>query len=273
VTGLLAAYDIATRATSGGGGGLEFPPIEDIVLWPAWFGKGTFYEFNKITFISVFAALLTLVLFFIAGRTAKLVPTGFQNLMETSVDFVEKQVIGAAIGPDGMRYLPMLLSMFFFIFINNLFEVIPTSHMPGNARMANPLVLALVTFCMYIGVGVKHNGLGYFKSALFPPGVPKALYILVTPIELLSTFIIRPITLTLRLLMNMVVGHLMLVLFFAATQFFVIGLSGWWTALGAGTLAFGFAFTLFEIFVAFLQAYVFAILTAVYIQLAVAEEH
>ena len=73
--------------------------------------------------------------------------------------------------------------------------------------------------------------------------------------------------------MNMIVGHLMLVLFFAATQFFIVTLGGWWTLLGAGTLAFGFVFTLFELLVAFLQAYVFTILTAVYIQLAVAEEH
>ena len=104
--------------------------------------------------------------------------------------------------------------------------------------------------------------------------MPWPLYIIVTPIELISTFIIRPITLTLRLLMNMVVGHLLLVLFFAATQFF------FFTArrlvdrlLGVGTFAFGFAFTLFEILVAVLQAYVFTLLTAVYIQLALAEEH
>ena len=97
------------------------------------------------------------------------------------------------------------------------------------------------------------------------------MYIIVTPIELISTFVIRPITLTLRLMMNMIVGHLLLVLFFAATQFFVFQLGGAWTLLGAGTLAFGLVFTLFEVLVAVLQAYVFALLTAVYIQLAVAE--
>ncbi|MFM7069371.1 MAG: F0F1 ATP synthase subunit A, partial [Actinomycetes bacterium] len=174
MTGLLAAIDIATKATSEGGGGLQFPPIENIVEWPAWFAKGTVFEFNKITFISLFAAVITVILFLIASRGAKLVPKGLQNVLESSIDFIEKEVIAPGIGPDGMRYLPMLLSMFFFIFITNLFEVIPSSHMPANARMANPMMLALVTFVMYVGVGVKHNGLGYFKSALFPPGVPKA---------------------------------------------------------------------------------------------------
>jgi F-type H+-transporting ATPase subunit a len=103
--------------------------------------------------------------------------------------------------------------------------------------------------------------------------VPWPVYIIVTPIEFISTFIIRPITLTLRLMMNMIVGHLLLVLFFAATQFFVVQLSGWWIAMGTVTLGFGLAFTLFEVLVAVLQAYVFTLLTAVYIQLAVAEEH
>jgi F-type H+-transporting ATPase subunit a len=102
------------------------------------------------------------------------------------------------------------------------------------------------------------------------------LYLIVTPIELVSTFVLRPITLTLRLLMNMVVGHLLLVLFFAATQFFFFTASqtsGFFALFGVGTLAFGFVFTLFEVLVAVLQAYVFALLTTVYIQLALAEEH
>jgi len=106
-----------------------------------------------------------------------------------------------------------------------------------------------------------------------PSGVPWPLYIIIIPLEFLSTFIIRPVTLTLRLLMNMIVGHLMLVLFFSATQFFIFTLGGFWSLLGAGTLAFGFVFTIFELLVGFLQAYVFTILTAVYIQLAVADEH
>ena len=119
--------------------------------------------------------------------------------------------------------------------------------------------------------------MGFFKAALFPPGVPKALYIILTPVEFLSTFIVRPVTLTLRLLMNMVVGHLLLVIFFAATQFFFFSSafadSGAFRLLGGGTLVLGLAFTLFEVLVAVLQAYIFAILTTVYIQLSLADEH
>jgi len=207
--------------------------------------------------------LVPVILFLIAGSKAKLVPTGIQNVVETSIDFVEDQVVLPAIGPEGKRYLPMLISMFFFIWIGNLFEVIPSAHMPANARMANPLVLAVVAWVMFIGVGVKHNGLRYFKDALFPPGVPKALYILVTPIELLSTFIIRPFSLAVRLFANMLAGHILLV------TFSVLCITLWSASVLAGVLVLSFpmlvAFTGFEFMVAFLQAFIFSLLTAVYI--------
>jgi len=257
---------------SEGGGGMHFPPIDHIVKWPAWFGEGTFYEFNKITFISFIAMLVPVILFLIAGSKAKLVPTGLQNVMETSLDFVEDQVVMPAIGPEGKRYLPMLVSMFFFIWIGNLFEVIPTAHMPANARMANPLVLAVVAWVMFIGVGVKHNGLRYFKDALFPPGVPKALYILVTPIELLSTFIIRPFSLAVRLFANMLAGHILLVTFGVLTAA-LIGTGVLATVVGVLPLVALIFFTLFEVLVAFLQAYIFTILTAVYIGGSAHPEH
>ena len=250
-------------AAEEGGGGVEFPPINLIVKWPALFGEDQWYAFNKIALISVIAMAVPVLLFWLAGRKASLVPTGIQNVMEASIDFVEKQVVLPAIGPDGMRYLPMLVSMFFFIWIGNLFEVIPTAHMPANARMANPLMLALVAWVMFIGVGLKHHKLGYLKEALFPPGVPKALYLLVTPIEFLSTFLIRPFSLAVRLFANMLAGHILLVTFSVLT----ITLIGGSLLVVVGGLSFAMlvAFTGFEFMVAFLQAFIFSLLTAVYI--------
>jgi F-type H+-transporting ATPase subunit a len=250
-------------ASEGEGGGVEFPPINLIVKWPAAFGDGQWYAFNKIALISLIGLAVPAILFLIAGRRAQLVPRGVQNVMETSIDFVEKQVILPAIGADGMRYLPMLISMFFFIWIGNLFEVIPTSHMPANARMANPLFLALTAWVMFIGVGLKHHKLGYLKEVLFPPGVPKALYILVTPIEFLSTFLIRPFSLAVRLFANMLAGHILLVTFSVLT-ITLVG-SGILTIVGGLSFAMLVAFTGFEFMVAFLQAFIFSLLTAVYI--------
>jgi F-type H+-transporting ATPase subunit a len=259
----LSATPLSILAAGGEGGGLQFPPVENLVKWPAWFLEGTAFEFNKITFIDFVAFIVPVVLFFIVSRKPKAVPSGLQNLMESSLDFLEVQVIQPAIGKDGMRYLPMLVAMFFYIWIGNLFEIIPTAHMPANARMANPLVLALVAWAMFIGVGVKHHKLGYFKEVLFPPGVPKALYILVTPIELLSTFIIRPFSLAVRLFANMLAGHILLVTF----SVLCITLWGFQILNIVNLVAFPMlvAFTGFEFMVAFLQAFIFSLLTAVYI--------
>ena len=243
---------------------LEFPSINDIVVWPE-----AFAGFNKIALISLIAVIVPAILFLIAGKNGKKnpVPRGVQNVVEASVDFMEKQVVMPTIGPDGMRSLPMLTAMFFFIFIGNLFEIIPTSHMPANARMANPLMLALIVWVMFIGVGLKHNGLSYLKDSLFPPGVPKALYLLVTPIEFISTFLVRPFSLAVRLFANMLAGHILLVTFSVLTlglllaetmQFALVPLS---IAPFIGLIAF----TAFEFMVAFLQAYIFALLAGVYI--------
>jgi F-type H+-transporting ATPase subunit a len=260
MNGLLPSLLLAAEE---GGGGLEFPPIENLVIWPEFFGKDQWYGLNKIGLISLIAMIVPVVLYLVAGRKAKLVPTGVQNFAEVWIDFIEKQVIRPAIGPDGMRYLPMLVSMFFFIWIGNLFSIIPSAHMPANARMANPLLLALVTLVMFVGVGLKHHKLGYIKEVLFPPGVPKALYIIVTPIEILSTFLIRPFSLAVRLFANILAGHVLLVTF----SVLCITLWGFTILNLANLLAFPMlvAFTAFEFGVAFLQAFIFSLLTAVYI--------
>jgi F-type H+-transporting ATPase subunit a len=214
------------------------------------------------------------LVFWLGTRRLNIVPGRGQSLIELGLGFVRKNIVIDTLGEkDGNRFLPLLTSMFFFIVFLNITGIIPFLNIAGTAIVAVPLTLAVVSYVTFIYAGIKKSPKNFFKNSLFPSGVPWPIYIIVTPIELISTFIIRPVTLTLRLLMNMMVGHLLLVLFFAATQFFLIDMGGWWSALAAGSLAFGFIFTLFEILVAVLQAYVFALLTAVYIQLAVAEEH
>lgn len=250
--------------------GLEFPPIENIVEWPNLFGEG-WYGFNKVALINVIALVATSV-FFLISRKGALVPRGAQNLAESSVAFIKDGIISQTIGPDGMRYLPYLASLFFFILISNLFEIIPFFHMPANARMAGPALLALLTWAFFIAVGFKHQGpLKYFKSALFPPGVPKALYLLVTPIEFISTFIVRPFSLAVRLFANMLAGHILLV------TFSVLCITLWVLGPLLAVLPFSFfmlvALTGFELMVAFLQAYIFTILAAVYIGGAMHPEH
>jgi F-type H+-transporting ATPase subunit a len=242
--------------------GLEYPTIQLLVEWPEFFAEGTWYGFNKITLINVIAVLLTTVIFVVGDRKA-LVPRGMRNLAETSVDFLNNAVLQQAIGPGSEKYLPYIAAIFFYVFFGNIFEVIPTFQMPGNARMATPLFLGVMTMIFFVGVGIKHQGPKYFYNACFPKGVPAALYILVAPIEFLSTFLVRPFSLAVRLFANMLAGHILIVTFAVLTA------AVWGLSLTVLIAPFSFAMltimVAFEIMVSFLQAYVFAILAAVYI--------
>lgn len=246
---------------------LEFPPVSHLVEWPD-FGP---FGFNKIALIYVFALVATVILFIVGGKK-KLVPKGTQNITELAVEFVDDQIIMQTIGPDGRKFMPFLMTMFMFIFFSNITEVLPFIQMPANARMAIPILLAVMVWFIYNTVGVISQGpFGYLKNSLFPPGVPKALYILVTPIEFVSTFLVRPFSLAVRLFANMMAGHLLLV------TFAVLCAALWSKTFLVTVLAISFpvliGLTAFEILVAFLQAFIFTILTAVYIGGAMHPEH
>ena len=245
----------------------EFFP--DVVLF-----EGTWFAINRIMLVRFIAVAALILVFWLGTRRMRLVPGRFQSLVEMGLDFVRVNIAEDLLGKkDGKRFLPILTTMFFMILFMNLTGIIPGLNIAGTSVIGVPLVLAIVSYVTFIYAGIKKSPKNFFKNALFPSGVPIFVLPIVALIELISTFILRPVTLTLRLLMNMIVGHLLLVLFFSATQFFLFTLGGAWTVLAAGSLAFGLAFTLFELLVAVLQAYVFTLLTAVYIQLAVAEEH
>jgi F-type H+-transporting ATPase subunit a len=249
-----------------------FPEINSILRW-----KDIFSSFNKIGLIAVLAAVIGSVVFLLAGRKdAAVAPTGVRNLAETSVEFIENGIVMQTMGEDGLGWTPFLLSLFVFIYLCNVPGIIPFFQMPATARIAIPMFLALLVWVIYNGVGIKHQGLGgYLKSTLFPPGVPWPLYILVTPIEFISNILVRPFSLTVRLFANMLAGHILLVTFALLTQ-------SLWTAqtkviLLRGMTVLPFAMliflTAFEVLVAFLQAYIFTILTAVYIGGAAHPEH
>ena len=200
-------------------------------------------------------------------------PKGVQNIAESSVKFIEDGIIMETIGPDGLRYLPYLAALFFFILIGNLFEVIPGFQMPaerphGRPGVPGPAHLGLLHHRGHQAPGPARQ---YFKNSLFPPGVPEALYILVTPIEFISTFLVRPFSLAVRLFANMLAGHILLV------TFGVLCATLWVLGPLLAVLPFSFfmlvALTGFEVMVSFLQAYIFTILAAVYLGGAMHPEH
>ncbi len=241
---------------------------------PAILFEGTPFELNRIMLLRLVIVAIIFLIFWLGIRKMQLVPGRFQGTVELGLEFVRKSIVEDLLGQkDGKRFLPLITTIFFLVLFMNLTGIIPGVNISANSVIGMPLVLAVAAYIAFIWAGLRKHPWTFLRNALFPPGVPWPLYIIVTPIEFVSMFILRPVTLTLRLLMNMIVGHLLLVLFFSATAFFMVELGGFWIAASAVTLAFGTAFTFFEILVSVLQAYVFALLTTVYIQLALADEH
>jgi F-type H+-transporting ATPase subunit a len=238
---------------------IDFPPISHLIEWPS--GP---LGINKVVVLMWLSVLLVFGLMYAGSRKRALVPAGVQNLAESAVDFIHNGIILETIGPDGMGYAPLLFTMFTFIFALNIWEIVPFAQMPVNARIALPLLLALLVWFIYNIVGIVKQGFfGYFKTAMFPPGVPWPLYILVSPIELVQIIIVRPLSQSVRLFANMLAGHLLL------TSFAIITASLWSLSLliviWPASFALLVALTAFEVLVSFLQAFIFTILTAVYI--------
>jgi F-type H+-transporting ATPase subunit a len=248
--------------------GLNFPPIGELVKWPSFLPLG----FNKFALICMLATILTLLLFFLAGSNKSFVPTPVGNIVESVVEFVTDGIIMQTMGEEGMKYLWYLTSLFFFIFFCNIFEIIPVFQFPAPARMALPMVLALITWVMYIVVGLKKHGFKYISASVKPSGVPFALLFLIVPIEFLSTFIVRPFSLAVRLFANMLAGHLLLVTFAILTGTLVGGVI-FLKPVAILPFAMDIGITGFEAFVALLQAFIFTILTAVYIGSSIHIEH
>src|SRR5512133_1458062 len=178
------------------------------------------------------------------ARRHELVRRGGQNMAESSVDFVREGIILQTIGPEGMGYLPFLTTMFFFVFFINIFEILPFIQFPGNARIAVPLFLALLVWFIFNIVGIAKQGFrAYMKNSL-----------------------------AIRLFANMLAGHLILVTFAILTSA-IWGAAVYFKIGAAFPFALLIALTAFEILVSGLQAFIFTILTGVYIGLAMHPEH
>jgi F-type H+-transporting ATPase subunit a len=197
-------------------------------------------------------------------------PRGLQSLLEPIIVFVRDDVIKASIGPRYERYLPYLMTAFFFIWINNILGLVPV--FPGGANLtgniAVTMTLAVLTFLITNLSGNKH----YWHHIFAMPGVPRWVLILLTPIEIMGVFL-RPFVLMIRLFANITAGHIILLSF--VSLIFIFSDEGRNIVAGYGVGIVSLLFTVFmsclELLVAFLQAYVFTLLSAMYIGTAVEE--
>ncbi len=267
MTTLLAVPTLLARA------GFKAPGIDEFnypcYSWSKFLGSACI---NRTGVLILGIAAVVAVLFLMAFRNPQIVPRGMQNVLEMGIDFVRRQIILEVIGPEGLRFLPYLTTVFFFVFFCNVLEITPFINFPVTSRMALPGFLAIISWLLFMVVGMRSQGVArYWKNSLFPPDMPVALYILITPIEFVSTFLTRPVTLSVRLLANMIAGHLILGVFFAGTVYLLAEPKTFVFGLGAGLMSF--VLTGFELLVAGLQAYIFVILTAVYLAGALEPAH
>jgi len=246
-----------------------FPPIDELFRWKDIAFKGTPFAINKTSLLVMVSSVLIIAIFVGGSRKMKLIPQGFQNVLEMTYEFVDRGITRDVIGNDATRYTPFLGSLFLFILFLNIWEVIPFIQFPPTSRFAVPLFLSLMVYVLYWFLGFKHQGIKYLTGHLFPAGVPLALYILVTPIELVQVLLVRPFSLAVRLLANMMAGHILLTALALLTAYTLTNAP----IIALGPFALNVGVTAFEILVGFLQAYIFTLLTAVYIADSLHAEH
>ena len=219
--------------------------------------------FNKQLIMMLLSSFLIILLFLFGYKKNKKVQSGVGNLLEVFVVFIRDEVVYPNMGEkQGRKFLPLILTFFFFIVVNNLLGLIPGSA-TATASFSVTVALALIIFCTYLIFGNKD----FWKHIFATPGVPFWLLPIMIPVELIG-LLTKPFALSVRLLANMNAGHIIILAFLGI----IINMGSGWVAIGSVPMAL--AINMLEIFVAFLQGYIFSLLSSIFIGMAVVEhEH
>jgi F-type H+-transporting ATPase subunit a len=277
---------IGSALTIGGiraeGGGFTPPSPADFDL-PAIGGGGTFTMFGQ-EFVAgvtkpmlqvVLAGVLVFAFFYLASRKRAMVPGKLQFIGEEGYGFVRNSLGRDIIGShDFQRFVPYLFALFFFVLFNNFMATIPFLQFPTFSRSGMVYSLAIMSWVVYNLVGIqKHGFAGYFKLQSVPSGVGGPILLLLVPLEFMSNILVRPVTLALRLFANMFAGHLLLILFALGGEYILVHQPLGYAPVGILAWLMFIAVAILEVLIQFLQAYVFVLLNAMYIQGALADEH
>ena len=268
--------DVAAAAAGSGGGchlfsgcGFPAPGLQDFNFKPL-FVIGSF-KFTKPELVAILCAIIVIVFFLAALTKPKVVPGKLQSLAELGILAVRDQISRPAMGRKGDKYLGLLISLFFFIFMANIMELIPLFQFPAMSRIGFVIPLAITVYVVYLYLGFKNQGAWGYVSNMWPRGVPWPIYIILIPVELLRFFFIQPFTLGIRLFANMFAGHLLLAIFMVATWYLAgLGIGLLFAAGSAVMVVFVF---LLELLVDLLQAFIFTTLTATYIAASLEAQH
>jgi len=264
------AFDWSCRILSDNGCGFPAPGLHSFLFKPIATVGG--FEFNKVMLLALITSALVVAFFWAAFGKAKVVPGKLQMVGEAGYDFVRRGIVYETLGKrEGEKYVPLMVSLFFFVWIMNIWSVIPLAQFPVSSVIAFPAVLALIVYVTWVSLTFKRHGfVGFFKNVT---GYDKSLggvLPLVMVIEFFSNLIVRPFTHAVRLFANMFAGHLMLVMFTVASWYLM---NSYMIPAAGVSFVMTIAMILFELFVQAVQAYVFVLLACSYIQGALAEHH
>lgn len=254
------------------GGGFEAPGVSSFDLPPLIPGVPWFDKYMLQAIVSV---VLIMAFWLVMANKTKLVPSKGQFIGETAYFFVRNGIARDMLGHDFRRYLPLLIALFSFVLVNNLWGVFPLTLLPTASHVGWAYGLAILVWVVYNGAGVaRHGPVGYLRRAVLPAGVPWYMWWLIIPLEFVSNILVRPVTLSLRLFANMFAGHLLVLVFILGGEYLLLESEPIINKVaGAVALIFSMAIFGLEIFVQSLQAFIFTVLTAQYISSAIAEEH
>ncbi|MFI9647417.1 F0F1 ATP synthase subunit A [Streptomyces sp. NPDC052040] len=255
---------------SDNGCGFPAPGLNSFLFKPLFTAGG--FEFNKVMLLALVTTALVVAFFWAAFGNAKVVPGKLQLAAEAGYDFVRRGIVYETLGKkEGEKYVPLAVSLFFFIWIMNIWSVIPLAQFPVSSVIAFPAVLAAIVWVLWVSLTFKRHGfVGFFKNITGYDKSLGAVLPLVMVIEFFSNLFVRPFTHAVRLFANMFAGHLMLVMFTVASWYLM---NSYMIPAAGVSFVMTLIMILFELFVQAVQAYVFVLLTCSYIQGALAEHH
>lgn len=251
----------------------EFVPPSAPDFWQPLVGNGAFAITRSMVVMVLVTIGLAVVMLLVTRRLA-VVPGRGQFRLEGVYGLVRNSIGRDIIGTDHFRpYVPLLFTLFTLILVNNLLGIIPPVQFPTMSRIGFPLALALGVYVVYLVAGVRRRGVGGFLKNLVPSGLPFWVVPVVFVLELVTFLVTRPVTLTLRLFGNMFAGHILLLLFALGGEYLLLSGEGLLKLVSIPAFLMYLLFSAFEILIAFLQAYVFILLAAVYIAEVYADDH
>ncbi|MFG2662816.1 F0F1 ATP synthase subunit A [Streptomyces sp. NPDC048387] len=255
------------------GCGFPGPGLHSFLFEPLWGEAGlTSVYFNKPMLLALLGSIIIVAFFWAAFAKPKLVPGKLQMVGEAGYDFVRRGIVYETLGKkEGEKYVPFMVSLFFFVWILNVWSIVPVAQFPVTSIIAYPAILALSVYLVWLPLTFKRHGfIGGLKNLT---GYDKSLggvLPLVMVIEFFSNVLVRPFTHAVRLFANMFAGHTLLLLFTIASWYLLNGIG---IAYAGVSFVMVIVMTAFELFIQAVQAYVFVLLACSYIQGAVAEHH